>query len=389
MKVLHYSPKFSVTSETFIYDQITSLQKLDLDCSVVTNNRLNIEERPFDSVTLLPFKRFISNRVTQKLAFGKGFELLPFFINYTRWKALLFSFKPDIVHCHTGNAGKVWFHLRTKLTYKVPLLISLHGSDVTMEPYLKKGYRHSLTLIAQDNDVLWTVPSEFLKTKAIDVFDIDPSKVIVVNNGFNSNFSAESVKKKNEISDFSKIKILMIGRFIPCKGHEYLLKALPELLMVYPSCSITLVGDGPLFDVNIQLANDLNISKKVTFIRSLEHSRIAELMKEHHYYVQPSIKDELTQQEESFGVAALEAIATGLPTVVTNCGGLPEVIASLPSEYGKVVPQQDASAIAQALKTMINNNKRIPDRLICSIKDNFSMEKNALKVQSIYKRLIE
>ncbi|XQW85919.1 glycosyltransferase family 4 protein [Thalassotalea piscium] len=386
MKVLHYSPKFSVTSETFIYDQIITLQQLGVECSVVTNKRMNVLERPFDPIFILPFKKLISERVTQKFAFGKRFELLPFFINYADWKGILHSLSPDLIHCHTGNAVKAWYHIRAKLNCNLPLLISLHGSDVTMEPFLKKSYRQCLMSIAQDCNVLWTVPSDFLKKKAIDVFHINPSNIIVVNNGFNDKFDSSQTEP---LPTNDEIKILSIGRFISCKGHEYILRAMPELLECYPSCTLTIVGDGPLFEANVKLAQELNIKEKVTFIRSLQHKEIAELMREHHYYVQPSIRDELTLQEESFGVAALEAIASGLPAVVTNCGGLPEVIALLPDEYGKVVPQKDASSITQALKILIKNNKRIPDNWVHLVKDKFSMENNALQIQSLYKLLIQ
>ena len=200
MKVLHFSPKYSVISETFIYDQINALQQLGIECSVVSNERLNAKERPFHSVHIIPKKKIISDRVTRKLAFGKGFELLPLFIDYDKWKKLLITQEPDIIHCHTGNAIKAWYHIRQRLTCNLPLLISLHGSDVTMEPNLKKNYRRFLRIVAQDNRVYWTVPSMFLKEKALNAFGMNSGNILVVNNGFNNTFSDKHDQPiKNEI----------------------------------------------------------------------------------------------------------------------------------------------------------------------------------------------
>ena len=77
-------------------------------------------------------------------------------------------------------------------------------------------------------------------------------------------------------------------------------------------------------------------------------------MAEHDVLVQPSIIHPGTRQCESFGMTALEAIAVGLPVIVTQSGGLPELVGR-ECEWARIVPQNDPSALAAALTTMLDD----------------------------------
>ena len=115
MRVLHYIPNFSMSTETFIYDQVTALEKEGIESAVVTAKRVNEQSRPFELVYLCPIKMVINERFTQAFA---CYSCL--MIDYKYWQKVIDEFKPDVVHCHTGNGVKTWMHVSENSTSKYP-----------------------------------------------------------------------------------------------------------------------------------------------------------------------------------------------------------------------------------------------------------------------------
>jgi glycosyltransferase involved in cell wall biosynthesis len=381
MKVLHYIPNFSVTTETFIYDQVLSIQEQGIESAVLTAKRLNISSRPFSKVYLAPFKTILNERLTQSLVLR--FQLMPLFIDYKQWQNVLNEFKPDIIHCHTGNAVKTWMHVSDKLKVNIPVIASMHGSDVNSEPLVRKQYKKVLTSAASADYVHWTVPSNFLKHKLALNLSVPSEKTHVVYNAINPIFT--QVKTP---CTFEQIKVISVGRFITCKGHEFLIRGFAAVLKIYPDSLLTLVGSGPLKASMIELADALGIGKHVTFLDAVNHEELPSLLSDHNIYVQPSVIDEVTQQEESFGVAALEAMATGLSIVVTKCGGLKELAAFCNKDAVSVVGQKNDHEIAAAIETHFSQKARVSSQSREAIAGIFSNNKNAASINELYKRAI-
>ncbi|NTS76902.1 glycosyltransferase family 4 protein [Catenovulum sp. SM1970] len=382
MKVLHYTPKFSVMSETFIYDQITGLARQDeLEVKVVTSQLLNLTERPFSNLDLIPLRFDFHPRVTRKLAFG--LEWLPLFLDYKKWKKLLSSYQPEVIHCHTGHGIKTVIHILDKLGLDIPILASLHGSDVTMEPLITKRYRPTLATANQSHQIYWTVPSAFLKQQAVSKLGLQPENIRVVYNAFNPIFFDKS--KGNTLNHF---KILCIGRFIKCKGQAYLIEAFANAKKVIPELSLTLVGQGPELETCKRLATKLFVKDCVSFIPYLEHAVIPEVIREHSLYIQPSLRDRETQQEESFGVAALEALVCGCPVAVSNSGGLPEVVADIKTPNAYIFEQANAPAIQNVIQQHFEKNEILDDVVPAFAADKFSQRRNLAMIEDSYNKLI-
>ncbi|WMN61201.1 glycosyltransferase family 4 protein [Pseudoalteromonas xiamenensis] len=192
MRVLHYIPSFSVTTETFIYDQVVELERSGIESAILTAKRLNEQSRPFAPVYLAPIKSIINERVTQ--AFALRLQLLPYMIDYRTWGRVISEFKPDVIHCHTGNAVKTWMHVNDKLGLNIPTVASLHGSDVNSEPLIREKYRTVLERAGSKDFIKWTVPSRFLKYKATLNLHVPSEKIEVVHNSFNPLFLKEKKK---------------------------------------------------------------------------------------------------------------------------------------------------------------------------------------------------
>lgn len=382
MKILHYVPNFSVTTETFIYDQIKGVEHAGYSSAVLTAKRFNLDSRPFPNVYICPFKKLVNERISGIVAFR--LQLLPLFIDYNAWEKVLRDFQPDIIHCHAGNALKTWMHVSDKLKLTIPTLVSMHGSDVNSEPLIRSQYRRVLSRAGQQDHIHWTVPSKFLKMKAVQNLNVPAEKISVVYNGVNSNFSEVSTK-----IDFEQPRIVCVGRFIKCKGHESLIRAFSLVVKQYPNATLTLIGTGPLKNSLLTLIQALGINLRVKLVDLIEHRKLPDELVKHNLYVQPSIKDDVTQQEESFGVAALEAATAGLPTIVTDSGGLSEIAEALGTDEICIVKQSDIESLAKAILSQFDKRQAVSELSRHKLGDIFSGNQNITNISKLYNNLIE
>jgi glycosyltransferase involved in cell wall biosynthesis len=113
------------------------------------------------------------------------------------------------------------------------------------------------------------------------------------------------------------------------------------------SLKLRIVGGGPDADMLLDLARRLGISDQVDFVGRVDHAQVPEELKMLDIYVALS-------RRESFGVAVVEACACGVPVVVSDVGGLPEVVRD--GITGFVVPSEDYVAAAAVLRRLVDND---------------------------------
>jgi glycosyltransferase involved in cell wall biosynthesis len=125
-------------------------------------------------------------------------------------------------------------------------------------------------------------------------------------------------------------------------GVEYLIKAFAELTRRLPNIPVRLeiAGDGILRRSLELLAQTEGIARRVTFLGRIPQRNVPQMLRRLDIYAALSLR-------ESFGVAVLEASASGIPVVTTNVDGLPEVVAH--GVTGYLVPPRDPKAAADAL----------------------------------------
>ncbi len=136
----------------------------------------------------------------------------------------------------------------------------------------------------------------------------------------------------------------MAGRLVDWKGTVYLIRALSLLGDEFPHCRLEIAGSGPEEQELKNEANRLGLAQRVQFLGW--QPELASLLSRWDIYVQPSLV-------EPFGIAALEAMASGLPVVATSCGGLAELIVD--GRTGRLAPPADAVGLAAALRTLLGD----------------------------------
>jgi glycosyltransferase involved in cell wall biosynthesis len=138
--------------------------------------------------------------------------------------------------------------------------------------------------------------------------------------------------------DLSRRYVVHVARFHPVKDQATLLKAFEQVAKTCPDVDLLMVGDGELRNELVQLVKDLGLEERVRFLGIRQDVpsilRVAKVFA-------------LTSRSEGAPLTLLEAMAVGLPVVVTAVGGMPEIVRD--GVDGILVPRGDVDAIASAL----------------------------------------
>lgn len=147
---------------------------------------------------------------------------------------------------------------------------------------------------------------------------------------------------------------LYVGGLIPRKGVTWLLEAFGKCHAEDPRLTLTLVGDGELLAALRQRAAELGVADAVTFSGGVPPDEALRLMREHDLLVHPS-------RYETFGMTIVEAIAAGMPVLVTRCGGPEESLAGIEDAAGVLVEVEESDkAIVEGYREL---RTRFPDGL--------------------------
>lgn len=343
MKILHYISDFSLPSETFIYDLINNLEENGIENHVLTHNRHLENERPFSKVKVtsekVSFFKKVCHRLFDRWSIRNSKEVLEFLDEY----------QPDVIHAHFGPNGLKIYNLIQKYRLDVKLVVSFHGMDINVIPIQNTKYLKQLLKMNSVNNIYFTSPSNFLKNKMISL-GLSSGKIKVIPNAYNDKFK---LFQKNSFWKFGdELKLLNIGRFEEVKGQRYLLEAFALSLESYEKISLTLVGYGSLEEELRDLCNKLMIENKVTFLQKIEHSKLPNIIREHDLYIQSSIIAS-DGAEENLSVSTIEAQVCGLPAIVSNIGGLKEIV--IDNDTGKLVEEKNVYMLSDAIIYYINN----------------------------------
>lgn len=340
LRVLHFSREFSRPSETFTYDVIRGLDALpNVDNHVMFFARELEQERPYAKTIQLHG----CTRVELEAATPNLVELV---------ELVLDGLRPQLIHCHFGWAGLPLVRILRQRSVRLPVVITMHGTDVNTWPERHAWYRDALAEAASDPGVWFTTHTETYRGK-LAALRVAPQRVEVIPNSFAPTF--EEADRPPWCLPGGHLRVICVARMDIWKGHEYLLRGFAQFRQQhYPNASLTLVGEGIRLADMQRLAKELGVARHVRFRGRVAHAEIPLLLQNHDVYVQPSIKHPSTHQEEGQPIAVLEAAASGMPVIVTDTGGLPETVQLGPyAGSAIVVPPCEAAAIASALAELV------------------------------------
>lgn len=267
---------------------------------------------------------------------------LGYFTNAWRARELLTRWRPDVVNAHYASG----YGTTAALCGVRPVLLSVWGSDVYDFPYesalkgrLIRGNLRRATAIASTSHAM-ARQVQRLTPERTDIA-VTPFGVDLVR------FTPDPSRRTG-----GRLTIGIVKSLAPKYGVDLLLRAFAGLVAdadvraLPDECRLLVVGDGPQRAELESLARTLGIAPRTEFAGAVAHADVPAWLNRIDIYAAPSRLD-----SESFGVAVIEASACALPVVVSDVGGLPEVVRD--GETGLIVPRDDVSALQAALKRLV------------------------------------
>ena len=202
---------------------------------------------------------------------------------------------------------------------RLPFVTTLHGTDITLVG-LDRSYLPITRYAIQESDGV-TAISNYLKDETIKHFGVTRG-IEVIENFVNCNVyvpikdEAQRAEARKRLAAPDEAILMHLSNFRPVKRLVDVVKIFAQVVRQVPA-QLILVGDGPDRSAAEWLAHDLGIQARVHFMGKLE--RVNELLPLADILLMPS-------ELESFGLAALEAMACKVPSIATRVGGVPELI---------------------------------------------------------------
>ena len=232
--------------------------------------------------------------------------------------------KLDVLHVHYAVPHATSAYLAKQILAKdAPKVITtLHGTDITLVGNDRSYLPITRFSIAESDHV--TTPSKYLRLATYDKLNLSPDTPIEVIPNFidTTKYRPADSKSREQLSQFlggcslSEKIITHVSNFRAVKRIQDVIQVFAKVTAVLP-CHLFLIGDGPERSPAEALVRELKLEDRVCFLgKQLE---FVPLLQNTDVFLLPS-------ESESFGLAALEAMACGAPVVCTNVQGLPELV---------------------------------------------------------------
>jgi len=258
--------------------------------------------------------------------------------------------KLDLIHVHYAipHATSAFLAKQIVAQYgiQIPVVTTLHGTDITLvgkDPTMEPVVTFSIN----QSDGITTV-SESLRQETIDNFDI--KKPIEVIPNFIDLEAFQKLEKshfKQAIAPNGEPIIIHVSNFRKVKRVEDVVRTFDLIRKEIPA-KLFLVGDGPERQNAEQLCREIGNCEDIRFLG--KQDAIGELLAVCDLFMLPS-------QSESFGLAALEAMACEVPVISSNAGGIPEI--NVHGETGFLSDVGDVKAMAQHALTLLKNPEKL------------------------------
>lgn len=204
-------------------------------------------------------------------------------------------------------------------------------------------------------------------------------KQSVVYNGINHSRLSGTVEAVGE--NRIDLNILSVGRLVPVKNYETLLKAFAVVRKRIPDATLLLIGDGPLREKLETKTTTLNIADAVQFRGKVNRDEVYRELAYADLFTIPS-------HSEGFCVAAVEAMAAGLPVVVSDVDVFHEVV----GDSGVFADPSDPDDFADAISDLLQHpekRERLGEKLKNRARSEFSLERTAREYSNLYKEVAE
>jgi glycosyltransferase involved in cell wall biosynthesis len=283
--------------------------------------------------------------------------------------------KYDFVHSFFGFPTG-WFCYRSRS--KLPYIISLRGSDVPGKN-LRFAFEYKLlglifTAIWKNASALIAC-SEGLKQRALRFYP--EVKIDVIPNGVDiEKFRPVS---ENRIKKSDIIRLITVGRLSITKRVDILIDAVKILVEQGKNVKLLIVGGGPLKDSLEKLTTQKNLTNFIEFKGIVDSEQMPQFYQNSDLYISATM-------QEGMSNAMLEAMASGLPIITTQCEGIDELI----KENGIIVKDETADEIAKTISELVMNTGKLESmsRAARKLSENFTWKSISEEYLKFYQKIL-
>ncbi len=228
-------------------------------------------------------------------------------------------YKIELLHVHYAiphaYAGYMAKQMLKNEGIKIPMVTTLHGTDITLVGN-HPVYKPAVTFSINKSDIVTSV-SKSLKDETNKLFNIKKEIHVIPNF-----IELDKIRNESQISCHRSVMAKKEERIVTHISNFRKVKRIPDIIKIFYKiqqkipAKLMMVGDGPEKSRAEQLCKELGIQDKVIFFGN--SNEIDQILSYSDLFLLPS-------ETESFGLAALEAMAWSVPVISSNSGGLPEV----------------------------------------------------------------
>ncbi|OPX42632.1 glycogen synthase [Ruminiclostridium hungatei] len=369
MKILmlswEYPPRIIGGISRVVYDLAQNLAKYGNEVHVVTCWEPGTEEFEKDKYVIVHRVHVYNNASNNfvEWVMQLNFAMLEYAVKLADKTGF------DLIHGHdwlVAYASRV-----LKVTFSLPLITTIHATEYGRNCGIHNDLQRTINSIERwlikESDSL-VVNSEYMYKELLAVYNADAAKLKIIQNGVNlkkfDNIPSDLAFRQNYASSNEKI-VFFVGRLVNEKGVHVLLNAIPKILCNYNDVKFVIAGKGPCLNNLIELSRELDILHKVYFTGFVSEEVLLKLYKCSNIAVFPSTY-------EPFGIVALEGMVAGIPVVVSDVGGLSEIV----------------NHREDGMKFFSENSNSLADSILELLKDTVLSEsisaKAIQKVQELY-----
>lgn len=231
--------------------------------------------------------------------------------------------KFDVVHAHD------WLCLYSgkfiKWTYNIPLVSTIHATEHGRNRGIWnsfQGYISSAEWLLTFESWKVITCSSYMKEEVKEIFQLPEDKICVIPNGINKevfDIKFDGLEFRRKYADDDEKIIFYIGRHVYEKGIQLLIEAAPDVISSFSNAKFVIAGTGVMTEELKEKVKFLGLEGKVIFTGYMKDMEKIKMYKVSDLAVFPSLY-------EPFGIVALEAMAAGCPVVVSDVGGLKEIV---------------------------------------------------------------
>ena len=292
----------------------------------------------------------------------------------------------DCIHAHDWL---VTYSAKTlKDAFNIPIVSTIHAT----ESGRNSGIHDEVQRYINDTEWLLTyesseviVNSNYMNCELQRLFGLPFEKINVIPNGVNltsfNGIDRDYDFRRKYAMDNEKI-ILYMGRLVHEKGVQHLISAMPKIINGYNDTKLIISGKGGMYDELREQARNLGIENKIYFTGYLSSKEVQKMYKCADVAVFPSTY-------EPFGIVALESMLAGVPTVVSDIGGLNEIV-----DHGVTGMKSyagNSNSIADSVLALLYNHQlcnNITKNAKAKVKKEFNWNKIAQDTYFTYEKAI-